>query len=503
MKKLLYFTMLACMIMSSMSVVGQTKPVKGTWLNLPYQDTRNKYMNPAHVDYTSPAFWEVKVQEMHDFGVDYLVLMAIADEQKSFYPSDFMEPAYKGDKSPVEAIIETADKLGMRVFMSSGWAINQDDDLRDPVIRELQQKIMDEAASKFSHHKSFYGWYLPVEDKMEPYFTDHAVDAVNTLSAYARKLTPDKLIMVSPYGLCEADFENPKMAEQIKKMTVDIIAYQDEIGCVREPMPMKRMKDHFKKLGDIHRDTNIRFWANVESFTWEKDDNSRESALVPAAFARYLSQITAVSQAGVEETISFSIYGIFDKPDSEMPIGQPCYSAQAYQDYMDWQAGVGRWQLLEATFKGDLMHDALGKKVQYTTKPSEKFYKGAVTDGKLGEEHTGDEAWVGFDGSKMDLVVDLGKEQDINSVAIRFLQYDLESISLPTIVNFYVSNDGDNFERVKSIPMDLTENTLHDCWIDIAWANDLKSKGRYIKVEADNRSDHLILCDEVLVNPRF
>ena len=503
MRKLICIMILTAMTMSSMTLMAQTKPVKGTWVNLPYQDTRNKYMNPAHIEYTSSEFWEVKVQELHDFGIDYIVLMAIADQRKAFYPSNFMEAAYMGEKSPVEAIMETADKLGMNVFMSSGWAVNQDDDLADPAIRELQQKIMDEAASKFSHHKSFYGWYLPVEDKMEPYFTDHAVDAVNALSGYARKLTPDKMIMVSPYGHCFADFGNPKLAEQIKKMTVDIIAYQDEIGCVREPMPMKRMKEHFKQLGKIHEGTNTRFWANVESFTWEKEDNSRESALVPAAFARYLSQITAVSQAGAEKTISFSIYGIYDKPDSEMPIGQPCYSTQAYQDYMDWQAGIGRWPLLEATFKGNLEHDAKGKKVKYITKPTKKFNKGNITDGKLGEEDTADNAWTGFLGDQMNLVVDLGKDEDVNSIAVRFLQYDIESISLPTVVNFYISNDGVNFERLKSVPMDLTKNVLHDCWIDLALADNLKSKGRYIKVEADSRQGNFILCDELLVNPQY
>lgn len=490
---------------STATVQAQTKPVKGTWLNLPYQDVRNKYMNPAHVDHISPEFWKKKVTELHEFGISYLVLMAIANEQKSFYPSDFMEPAYpEGEQSPVEAILETADKLGMNVFMSSGWAISQDDDLRDPIIRELQQKIMDEAAQKFAHHPSFYGWYLPVEDSMEPYFPDHAVDAVNTLGAYARKLTPGKVIMVSPYGHCYADFENPKLAAQIKRMTeVDIIAYQDEIGCVREPMPMKRMKEHFKILGEIHKETNIRFWANVESFTWEKEDNSRESALIPAAFPRYLSQITGVAEAGAENTISFSIYGIYDKPSSEMPIGQPHFSAKAYQDYMDWQAGVGRWSLLEASFKGDLKHDAIGKKMTLVSSSSEQYNKGVLQDGKLGQEHTADEAWLGFEQGQMNAIVDLGKVQEIRNLAVRFLQYSPSNIAIPTVVNFYTSLDGKNYERVKTIPMEAAMNDIHDCWIDIAWAKELETKGRYVKVEADSRDDRIIMCDEILVNPEF
>ena len=141
----------------ALSIIGQMKPVRGTWVNLPYQDVRNKYMNPAHVEYRSAKFWEKKITELSEFGVEYIVIMAVANERKSYYLSDFMEPAYnKGEKSPVEAIFETADKYDMKVFMSSGWAINQDDNLRLPEIKEIQEKIMSETAAKFKHHKSFF-----------------------------------------------------------------------------------------------------------------------------------------------------------------------------------------------------------------------------------------------------------------------------------------------------------------------------------------------------------
>ena len=161
MNKLVFLALFAL----SASAFSQTKPVKGTWVNLTYQDVRNKYMNPAHIDYLSAGFWEKKLIEQAGMGVEYIIILAIANEGKSFYPSGFMEPAYpKGQKSPVEAIMETADRLNMKVFMSSGWAVDQDDDLRKPEIREIQQKIMNEAAEKFRHHPSFFGWYLPVED---------------------------------------------------------------------------------------------------------------------------------------------------------------------------------------------------------------------------------------------------------------------------------------------------------------------------------------------------
>lgn len=498
MNKKMWTLFLLCILAGSLYAQKKNtvKPVKGTWLNLPYQDVRNKYMNPPHMDMTLPDFWEQKIKEYSEMGLQYLIVMAIANEQKAYYPSGFMEAIYPtGRKSPVEAIMDAADKYNMHVFMSCGWAVNQDDDLRKPEIRAIQQRIMSEAAALFGDRKSFYGWYLPVEDSLEPYLSDHAVDAVNTLAAKARQLTPGAQIMISPYGICHADFDNKKFGEQINKLKVDIIAYQDEVGCVREPMPMRRMKEHFKQLADIHRGSHIRLWANVESFTWEKGSNSRESALIPAAFARYLSQITGVSQAGVEEVVSFAIYGIYDNPQSPMFLGQPVESARAYRNYRDWQAGKGRWPLLEATFEGKVNHAAAGKPV-VTDKQSDSS---ALTDGLLGEETINDTRWHKF--NDMDVVIDLGASTTLKTLAARFLQYKPASVALPETVDFYLSDDGKHFEKVETAVMEIIPNDLHDCWIDIAFVDLKDRKARYIRVVAESKKDMQLFCDELFVNP--
>ena len=52
-------------------------------------------------------------------GMEYVVIMAVANEQKAAYPSAFMEHSYpEGRKSPVETIMDAADECGMHVFMS-------------------------------------------------------------------------------------------------------------------------------------------------------------------------------------------------------------------------------------------------------------------------------------------------------------------------------------------------------------------------------------------------
>lgn len=153
----------------------------------------------------------------------------------------------KNKKSPVEAILDEAAKYGMKVFMSTGWAKDQDDNLLDPAIKQRQLQIMEELAALYKNHKAFYGWYLPVEDCLCPIFAEHAVQSVNTLTEKAKALTPGKKTLISPYGIGLSDFENPDYEKQMAKLKVDIIAYQDEVGCVRDKFTLPRLKKNWQK----------------------------------------------------------------------------------------------------------------------------------------------------------------------------------------------------------------------------------------------------------------
>lgn len=85
------------------------KPITGTWINLAYQDVRNKYTNPRYFDNTDPDLWEQKIRELSDMGMEYLVFMAVANEGKAYYPSKLMPWVYPANrKSPVDAIMDAA-----------------------------------------------------------------------------------------------------------------------------------------------------------------------------------------------------------------------------------------------------------------------------------------------------------------------------------------------------------------------------------------------------------
>lgn len=487
-------------------VQGQSgiRQVKGTWINFAWQDERNKYMNPEGIDLTSPELWRLKVKELSEIGVKYVIIMYVANEGRAYYPSGFMPHAYpEGRESPVEAVMNSADENGMKVFMSTGWAKNQDDNPALPEIRAIQLKILQETAKMFSGHSSFFGWYLPCEDVVGPYLSQKAVDDANLLTAEARKITPGAQVMISPYGLRMAKFDDGQFERQIARLKVDIIAYQDEIGCVVEEMPLPHMKDNFRHLREVHDKTGIKLWANNESFTWEKGLNVRPSALIPAPFPRFLSQLAGVSKAGVDEVVSFSICGIYDKPGSGIPIGQPVFANKAYREYEEWRRGEGRWPLLAASFNGDLDHKAKSRPVTFSSEPSPAYSSGNLTDGKLGQEDFNDQHWLGFNRKDMIATIDLGIQMEIKKLAARFLSYRTKDIFLPSAVEFSVSSDGKSFSVIETVQMDQYQNDRYDCWIDIAASKDIDNLARFIRVYALNGFGRLMMADEIMVNPSY
>ena len=155
-KRSFLLSLLASLSLSA-AVAGDVLPVSGSWLNLFYQDERNKYSNPMNMDNTDPAMWRAKVREMKALGIEFIVFMATANEGKADYPSKLMPPAYDAvsRESPVSAIMDEGAREGMKVFMSIGWAENQDDNLRNPAILNRQLAIMQELADIYGNSPAF------------------------------------------------------------------------------------------------------------------------------------------------------------------------------------------------------------------------------------------------------------------------------------------------------------------------------------------------------------
>lgn len=469
------------LVNSVLCYAAKPLPVTGSWINLFYQDVRNKYTNPEHLDNTDPDLWRAKVDQMHRMGVEYLVFMAVANEGLADYPSEIMPHAYpEGRISPVSAIMEQAEKNGMKVFLSIGWAENQDDNLKRPKILNRQLQIMDELAGLYGDSPAFYGWYLPVEDCLGPVLPETSVTAVNRLVARAKELTPGKKTMISPYGFFCSDFSNPKFAERIESLKVDIIAYQDEVGCVREDYPLPRLRENWKKIREIHDKTNIELWANCELFTWEKSTNSRSSALVPASINRILSQLQAATAGGVERIISFMVCGILDDGSDCYNLGQPQYSKSVAEEYKEWLSGNEKYDFFENTLNGTVENKAFDA-------------SNPLFDNVFGDENPDNTAWQKLQPGFASFDVNT---HGCEKLYLRFLDCHKRGISLPYKISLSTYDEAGVATLVAVKDVVSFPNNLHDAWIECVT---LPLPSGVSKVKVDIHTDMPAMIDEIVV----
>ncbi len=134
--------------------------------------------------------------------------------------------------------------------------------------------------------------------------------------------------------------------------------------------------------------------------------------------------------------------------------------------------------LFEALYQ---LNKATGK--SYTIANPNPQYMGsttnALTDGLLGQARSYDK-WVGTYGYDYEVVLDLEQEEEIRKISINFLDNRGSWIFLPLGVEFYVSSDKENWQRIpaKDVRISLDGQIQTHC------AEFAPRKARYVKVFA-------------------
>lgn len=318
----------------SAGVPGQrTKPIQGSWISIWWDDRRHFYWNDACLHYTADQ-WASAVKEVADIGMEYLVLLAVAKDGKAFYRSRLLPKLPTTCEDPIEALLKAADRYGVKFFLSSDWYGAWDHRcLVDPALVRARCQMMEELAQHYGHHRSFYGWYWPNEAALGPYFTDDFISYVNASGRQARQLMPRAKTLIAPYGTNKAVCDD-RFVRQLEQLEVDIVAYQDEVGCLR--MNATQSAAAFRTLRRAHdRVPQRALWADVETFAWEGPANRPDSPLIPAPFERVQQQLEAVSPY-VDKILIYQYQGLMNKPGSRAFAGHPG-SVQLYNEYVHWR----------------------------------------------------------------------------------------------------------------------------------------------------------------------
>ena len=309
------------------------KPIVGSWFEFEHHNQVGaKHWNDALPKFTDEQ-WKTIIYEMHEIGLEYLVLLSVAYDGKTYYPSALQPRRDFECKDPLETVLSAADECGVKFFVSNDYWHDWrqvKNAMTDENIWRLREKGMEEIAEKYGHHKSFYGWYYPNESPLQLVFDDISERYINRCTQIARSVTPGTFTMVAPYGTQFMKY-NEQYVKQLERLDVHIIAYQDEVGVHK--VKVGEAGKYFEDLYKMHTKAGrARLWADVEIFDFE--DEIYRSPGIPATFERVLQQITDVSPY-VEHILIYQYQGFMNKPDTTAFAGHKD-SEKLYNDYVHW-----------------------------------------------------------------------------------------------------------------------------------------------------------------------
>lgn len=135
-----------------------------------------------------------------------------------------------------------------------------------------------------------------------------------------------------------------------------------------------------------------------------------------------------------------------------------------------------------------VFHKAVGKKSHLVTPPSKKYPANGVmslVDGLKGSDNYRDGYWLGFQGSDMELEIDLGKVEEISSIAASFYQNTGTWIFMPENVTFEILDENEKNIAKTVLHPDATPEVKGTITEELR-ANFEGISGRYILVFAKN-----------------
>lgn len=305
----------------------------GTFFDFHHHNTaEGKYFNPA-LDSFTESDWRQKVREIAELKMEYIIIMATALFDRCYFDSEVFPRADIPCSDPIEAVLDEADKLNINVFLGNGFY----GDWTKPSVNITSEEVldrtfraMDELAKKYSHHKSFYGWYFPDEVCIILRFSKKFINYVNLCTKRCREITPGKKTLIAPYGT-NLTLTNSYYVDALASLDVDFIAYQDEIGVQKTRVwQSERIFARLKKAHD--KAGRAALWADIELFKFE--GMVYKSALLPADFSRIQRQIENVSPY-VDKIVGYQYTGLMNPKNSPSFAGHES-SAKFYEEYSEY-----------------------------------------------------------------------------------------------------------------------------------------------------------------------
>ncbi|MBP2033851.1 hypothetical protein J2Z42_002558 [Clostridium algifaecis] len=274
--------------------------------------------------------WMKELEYYKKNNMEYVVLTGITSTENNITKTAYKSNIYGfqkiyGNTDQVNSCLESAEKLGIKVFLSSdfnsGWWKESPDDknlLKDDMKRT--NLICDELYKKYKvkYPNSFYGWYFPYEvdnikfNKKNQFY--NLAEAINVNLNYL-ELKKERLpFLISPFmnssvGTSMEYADNWKyFFSKVNFKQNDIFCPQDSVG--GGGLDINQVNPWFTSLKKaVDSKKGLKLWANAESFDYVNNSS--------ATLDRFIKQLQ-LEQPCVDEIISFS-YSHYYSPNNIDP----------------------------------------------------------------------------------------------------------------------------------------------------------------------------------------
>ncbi|MCX7018096.1 MAG: DUF4434 domain-containing protein [bacterium] len=288
------------------------------------------------------AFKEMKA--MSDAGMN-LVIIETGAIKGVIYKSCH-RPTIAGCERTLDHLIEAADKLGMKVFLSLPM-INADpfysNDREFAAFKQNMRLLAGELYQKYGKAACMAGWYIPFEiaDSTITHSTERVkiAQAHRELADYLRGLTPHLPVSIAPYFLANLmpdDFKTV-WADFLSSAGVDIMMVQDSVGALNVSRDseerFKILPLYLDALHDACAQTSVALWLDLEVFEQIHGTpiDGEEWSGRPAEIGRVTRQLELGSQY-VERIVCYC-FSHYLSPNGIIPSAARRSSA-LYQQYL-------------------------------------------------------------------------------------------------------------------------------------------------------------------------
>jgi hypothetical protein len=225
---------------------------------------------------------------------------------------------------PVEAVLATADKNGMNVFVGLGmyaWFDFSKGSL------EWHKKLAGEIWEKYGHHPSFYGWYISEEQDGGLGMAEDRENIVTffaEIKSHIQKYTPDKPVMLA------TNSHNLRGVEDTYKELLKYLDILCPFGFQRMPSTDLTGEQAADKLQQLCNEAGAHLWMDMEMFNFAEGN-----ALVPKSFEEITGDLKRFRN--FEKIICYQYPGLLNSPEMSIkPGGEVTVKLySSYKNYSD------------------------------------------------------------------------------------------------------------------------------------------------------------------------